>query len=243
MPPPGYEPFLRAICDSPADDAPRLVYADWLEEHGDPFRAEFIRVQIARAASQSRNEDVADLMERERVHRGAFEIRWRCELPVLSGVTWHRFWRGFLSRVDFATGRWFVKQSDRARTGTPIQFVRLFGLSDFHMPRIAGSQALKRVEELTFVDPGGISFVGWRDFATAKHLDVLQSLRIIRRPTGSPQPLVWPYVIDLREAVHLLRAPFVRQLREVRITGSLQEHTADLFRQRLGSRFRHDWPP
>jgi uncharacterized protein (TIGR02996 family) len=49
-PPPGHEPFLRAICEVPDDDAPRLVYADWLDENGDTDRAEFIRthVQLAR---------------------------------------------------------------------------------------------------------------------------------------------------------------------------------------------------
>src|SRR5262245_58863227 len=37
--------FLKAIAEAPDDDGPRLVYADWLEEHGDPARAEFIRVR------------------------------------------------------------------------------------------------------------------------------------------------------------------------------------------------------
>jgi uncharacterized protein (TIGR02996 family) len=45
-PPPGHEPFLRAICQAPDDDAPRLVFADWLDENGDPERAEFIRLQV-----------------------------------------------------------------------------------------------------------------------------------------------------------------------------------------------------
>lgn len=36
-----------AIRAHPNDDAPRLVYADWLQEHGDEARAEFIRVQCA----------------------------------------------------------------------------------------------------------------------------------------------------------------------------------------------------
>lgn len=36
--------FLRAIADQPEDDAPRLVYADWLEERNDP-RAEYLRVE------------------------------------------------------------------------------------------------------------------------------------------------------------------------------------------------------
>lgn len=38
-------PFLRAIVQSPDDDLPRLVYADFLEESGDAARAAFIRVQ------------------------------------------------------------------------------------------------------------------------------------------------------------------------------------------------------
>ena len=37
--------FLRAVCESPDEEGPRLVFADWLEENGDPERAEFIRVQ------------------------------------------------------------------------------------------------------------------------------------------------------------------------------------------------------
>lgn len=37
--------FLRAILAAPDDDAPRLIYADWLDENGKPERAEFIRVQ------------------------------------------------------------------------------------------------------------------------------------------------------------------------------------------------------
>jgi uncharacterized protein (TIGR02996 family) len=40
------EAFVSAIAANPADDLPRLVFADWLDEHGDPERAEFIRTQI-----------------------------------------------------------------------------------------------------------------------------------------------------------------------------------------------------
>ena len=41
--------FWAAIRAKPEDDLPRLVYADWLEEHGEADRAEFIRVQCALA--------------------------------------------------------------------------------------------------------------------------------------------------------------------------------------------------
>src|SRR5262249_10801808 len=40
------EAILQGVLDNPDDDTPRLVYADWLDDHGDPDRAEFIRVQI-----------------------------------------------------------------------------------------------------------------------------------------------------------------------------------------------------
>lgn len=45
------EVFLQAILADPDDDAPRLVYADWLED-SDPARAEFIRVQCRLADSK-----------------------------------------------------------------------------------------------------------------------------------------------------------------------------------------------
>lgn len=37
------EAFLRAIREAPDDPAPRLIFADWLEEQGDP-RCEIIRL-------------------------------------------------------------------------------------------------------------------------------------------------------------------------------------------------------
>ena len=39
--------FLAAIRAAPDDDAPRLIYADWLEEQGETGRADFIRFGVA----------------------------------------------------------------------------------------------------------------------------------------------------------------------------------------------------
>lgn len=44
--------FLRAILHNPADDTPRLVYADWLDEQGDDAsrrKAEFLRFEAEAA--------------------------------------------------------------------------------------------------------------------------------------------------------------------------------------------------
>ena len=58
--------FLRAIGAAPADDAPRLVYADWLDDHGQPERAEFIRVQCELACRQGDRARRTELRLRER---------------------------------------------------------------------------------------------------------------------------------------------------------------------------------
>jgi len=42
--------FIAAIANAPDDETPRLVFADWLEDNGDPERAEFIRLQCRLAA-------------------------------------------------------------------------------------------------------------------------------------------------------------------------------------------------
>lgn len=39
------EALLRAVIANPLDDTPRLVMADWLDEHGEAELAEFIRLQ------------------------------------------------------------------------------------------------------------------------------------------------------------------------------------------------------
>lgn len=46
--------FLDAIAADPRDDAVRLVYADWLDEHDEPKRAELIRLQIDLAADPNK---------------------------------------------------------------------------------------------------------------------------------------------------------------------------------------------
>ena len=43
----------RAVLAAPDDDAPRLAFADWLEDHGDAARADFVRTQIALEPSRN----------------------------------------------------------------------------------------------------------------------------------------------------------------------------------------------
>src|SRR4051812_20344131 len=55
--------LLADILEHHDDDTPRLVYADWLDEHGEADRAEFIRVQceLARGGiDQARREHLEE---------------------------------------------------------------------------------------------------------------------------------------------------------------------------------------
>jgi uncharacterized protein (TIGR02996 family) len=48
--------FLEALKANPADDTARLVYADWLDEHGEPQKAEYLRLVAAIALREDRLE-------------------------------------------------------------------------------------------------------------------------------------------------------------------------------------------
>jgi uncharacterized protein (TIGR02996 family) len=45
------EAFIRAIVAAPGDDAPRLVYADWLDDRGDA-RGAYLRAEVERVKDQ-----------------------------------------------------------------------------------------------------------------------------------------------------------------------------------------------
>src|SRR4051812_46662143 len=87
--------LLAAAAAAPDDDAPRLAYADWLDEHGHPHRAAFIRApcRIARGAAEFGDEERA--FELEERNRG----RWLVGLPGGEGVVW-TFRRGFPEEVE-----------------------------------------------------------------------------------------------------------------------------------------------
>jgi uncharacterized protein (TIGR02996 family) len=67
------EAFIRAIVAAPGDDAPRLVYADWLDERGDP-RGGYLRAE----AKSAHLEGLAILAAKERLRElaGGLDPVW-----------------------------------------------------------------------------------------------------------------------------------------------------------------------
>ncbi len=78
-PRPDVRSFLQAIKEQADDDGPRLVFADWLEEHGDAHdvaRAEFIRLQCRVARLAEDDPQRALLSRREQILRREHAAAW-----------------------------------------------------------------------------------------------------------------------------------------------------------------------
>ena len=90
--------FLAAIRNDPADDTPRLVFADWLEEHGQPVRAAFVRDQIALAKTDDADPRYPELLARTRRCGVLTDASHRLECE--RGVTGAMFRRGFVAGVE-----------------------------------------------------------------------------------------------------------------------------------------------
>src|SRR5436305_3456852 len=93
--------FLDAIREAPDDDAPRLIFADWLDDHGDGDRAAFIRTQVRLARLTPGDPDRLDLTdEADDLMRRHPE--WCGRLPELAS-RW-AFRRGFVESATLTAG-------------------------------------------------------------------------------------------------------------------------------------------
>jgi uncharacterized protein (TIGR02996 family) len=76
--------FLNAIKEQPEDDTPRLILADWLEEHGDP-RGELLRLQVNLAHAFPGSQAGRARFKREQELRRLHERDWLGPLAQMAG--------------------------------------------------------------------------------------------------------------------------------------------------------------
>jgi uncharacterized protein (TIGR02996 family) len=69
------KPFIEAILADPQDEAPWLIYADWLEERGDP-RGEFLRLETALASLPKEDVRARQFQDRLRVLQPTIDAEW-----------------------------------------------------------------------------------------------------------------------------------------------------------------------
>jgi uncharacterized protein (TIGR02996 family) len=91
--------FLNAIVADPADDASRLVYADWLADHDRPEQAEFIRGQVQLARDKQDSPLRRALARRMRKLLDDCGEKWPPDIPYVH--QWY-YGRGFIDRAGVA---------------------------------------------------------------------------------------------------------------------------------------------
>lgn len=79
--------LLAAVHDNPRDVLPRLVYADWLDDHGEHKYAELIRLGV-RLGEQEPTDPRVRKAERERRYRLSRELFQHWNVSEMMPVTW-----------------------------------------------------------------------------------------------------------------------------------------------------------
>jgi uncharacterized protein (TIGR02996 family) len=195
------EAFLQAIREAPDDDGPRLVYADWLDEHGQAERAEFIRVQCEQARDGADSPRAAALLQRARELLQAHWEEWVGPLREAArpagrkfGENWlaggfhaeglSKFRRGFVDTLTLGAEEFLARTGVLARL-VPLRHLLLRGAG----PRagaLAAAPFLHGLEILSFVDYYDLPLTtdGARALASSPHLDLLRHLYLLRNDVG-----------------------------------------------------------
>jgi uncharacterized protein (TIGR02996 family) len=144
--------LFRAVCEYPADDTPRLVYADWLDENGQPERAEFIRLQCEDREYCRRFPDLDAARTRASDLLREHGLRWELELPLLRGVSWGSFFvRGFIDAAWVTTATALVAVADELFAAAPIRHLTLDRVSPGPFSKFLGRPYAARLSSLRYV--------------------------------------------------------------------------------------------
>jgi uncharacterized protein (TIGR02996 family) len=152
---PTRDALLAAIVAEPEDDVPRLVFADWCEDHGDAARAEFIRVQCRLAGMNPWDEGYVEAKLREQRLFWENREEWSAPLQEVGGrigaYRWglYEFRRGFPDVFE-------LSEETRAEVGAllarlPLTRARYYHHSAFASTaseQLLGLPELARLREL-----------------------------------------------------------------------------------------------
>ena len=193
--------FLATIAATPDDDLPRLVFADWLDEHDDSDRAEFIRVQCELARPEVTVRHPA-LREREAALLAANRTRW--EVPGLRGR--QTFHRGFIESIETAAVDLLAAIED-VTSMTVLRSLRLVA-ADGLTTELAPLPLLARIESL---DIGNNSFGAAGRLAALLNGGRFDRLRSLSLRNNQ----LWPWHLE-----ELVRCRVVSQLTRLDLSGN-----------------------
>jgi uncharacterized protein (TIGR02996 family) len=194
--------FLGAIIESPEDDAPRLVFADWLEEHGEPERAEFIRAQVGVARLPEGDVRLPALEARAKELQQAKAAAWLGPLDVRGLRAKYR--RGFAEEVYCSTPGLFFAHAEDLFGLLPLRSLTIHSVQgDVLDPAgaraLAAMPQLARLEELLLWDHD-LGDEGTAVLAACPHLSNLRALSLANcgvGPGGAAALAASPYLKNL----------------------------------------------
>ncbi|HEY7425416.1 MAG TPA: TIGR02996 domain-containing protein [Gemmataceae bacterium] len=169
--------FLRSIIEAPDDDGPRLVFADWLEERGDP-RASFIRLQCE-ADQLCRHDATAGV----RLYRHSLKVaqqhqaRWLGPLRRPGISSW--FVRGLVHLKVWA--KWLAAREQQALVGSEwwawVESVQIKRPARTLVPALASSPLMASVAAFSLL-PGGLGPSDLQALTNSPQLDGLHRLHL-----------------------------------------------------------------
>ena len=123
--------FVEEIRRSPHDLTPRLIYADYLEDCGNP-RGELIRVQCQLDELQAGAPGRADLFKQERDLLERYGNDWLAPLRAMGvqGVSIHSFQRGLLEHVRMDVADFVKHGHDLCQTAPALCRLQLRNLTE-----------------------------------------------------------------------------------------------------------------
>jgi uncharacterized protein (TIGR02996 family) len=137
------EALLAEVLAHPADDAPRLVYADWLSEQGDP-RGELISVQCELERTKD-PERFLELEARQVALLSAHGEAWVG--PLAKEVLQVEFRRGFVEKVTVLDAG-ALEALEALFLREPVRELVFASTRGLDVPRLAAAHWLERLESL-----------------------------------------------------------------------------------------------
>ena len=204
--------LVATIQVDPDDDAPRLVYADWLDEHGDPDRAELLRVRVAQAALTSTDDAWWDLSRRGDELEAAARAAVRPAADPVRALVW--FDRGMPERLVVTNRTALGPALGRLARDLPLRSLDIQYVDD--LPAVAaalGRAARARVQALTW-DGGSAGERAYQRMPLAPE-GVAQAVAALAAGRQFPN-LEWlevrHYPLDADAAAAIAAAPFAGRL-------------------------------
>jgi uncharacterized protein (TIGR02996 family) len=202
---PTHDSLLQAVLDAPDEDAPRLVYADWLMEHDDAERGEFIRLSVLlyRQGLDNVIGGGADADRRNELERKN-QDRWKAELPALDGIKWWSFRRGFATiRAD---GGWSAikKHGKRIWSVVPCEGLSIYRLTPQGARQLALSPWMSKLREMDIDWVGSHFRPGFREFLQHPSLASLRVFWLKSAGLGDEGARLLaecPHLTNLRELI------------------------------------------